>query len=186
MKQRGAVLIALLTACGVNLELRDDVIYTCDTTADCPLKLTCATLAHECVATLDVTPPRLTTITATDRDSVVLVFDEALDIALASQPSSFTITRDDGEPLTVQAAGAVGDAKSVVLRTGRQRGSAVYAVTTQVADDQGNPAVLEVSTFNGFGPPPDAEPPSITAPTNASVIVVPENQRAAPEVTLAW
>ncbi len=186
MKRRGAVLVALVSACGVDLPLRDDVTYTCDSSADCPLELTCATLAHKCVAELDAVSPRLTSITATDRETVVLVFDEAVDASLASQPASFTITRDDGVVLAIQAAGALGDGKSIVLRTGRQRGAAIYTVTTTIPDQQGNPAQLDVDTFAGFGPAPDTEAPVVTAPTNASVIVVPESERTAPTVTLAW
>ncbi|HSI03167.1 MAG TPA: hypothetical protein VLC93_01755, partial [Myxococcota bacterium] len=186
MRQRGAVLIALVTACGVDLPLRDDVTYTCRTSADCPLELSCAVAIQSCVADLDTIAPRLTSITTSNRQTVILVFDEAVDHDLAALPSTFIIVRDDGQPLEVLAAAPLEDGKSIVLRTGTQRGAAVYTLETSITDAQGNLATLDQETFTGFGSAPDSTPPQTIAPVDASVMVVPPPDRDDLTVILAW
>lgn len=107
-----------------------------------------ATPAH---AAADAEAPKVVSATAVDKQSVKVLFSEAVVLPTTSAESAFTI-KNDATQVALQVTGAKVDTndtskKTVVLTTEAQEGGASYILTAgiQVKDAAGNPIVSGTS-----------------------------------------
>lgn len=130
----------------------------------------------------DITAPVLLAASAVDVDKVILDFSERLNPTTVSA-ETFTLAPS----LAIADFEVAENLRQIVLTTAVQQPGVTYVVGVGgVSDLRGNVmATIGTSTFDGFGPSPDRDPPRILAPSSTEVTVVP----AAPDVglvTLVW
>jgi hypothetical protein len=107
--------------------------------------------------TIDLTPPRIQSLSAVDERTVQIVFDEAL----AAEPTAAQYETTPALAVTLVSLSA--DRRVLSFITAPQLATQRYALALQVSDEVGNSTALSAE-FTGFGATIDRTPPSIIAP----------------------